>query len=87
MHTFLIEKIAIALGNSGPLRQPALAEAHLVIGDHRHRVFLFPDGQVHIPDAVPGATLRQAIATELRKHLLAHLTQVFVASDVVRADR
>jgi len=87
MREFEIQNVAIALGNSGPWSRPTLAEAHVVTSERRSRVFVLPDGQVHIPDFVMEVSLRHAVAIELRRCVMAHLTEVFLTSDMAGAGR
>ena len=87
MREFEIQNVAIALGNSGPLSRPTLAEAHVVTSERRSRVFVLPDGQVHIPDFVMEVSLRHAVAIELRRCVMAHLTEVILTSDMAGAGR
>jgi len=81
LQNFSIENLAIGLGNSAPGRRISIAEAHLVYGYARHRLFLLPSGEVVIPITVTPAELRGRIAVECRRRVLTHFTTVFAVHD------
>ena len=77
MPNFAVENVAIALGNRDYFKRPVLAEAQLVDGGRRHRVFVRPDGEVVFPSAFPCPQLRAAAATAVRRGVLDRLAVDF----------
>lgn len=76
MTSFSIDNIAVGLGNYAPGRRVAIAEAHLVLGNARHRIFLLASGEVMFPSSLADEDPLGRIATEYRRRVLQHFIEV-----------
>ena len=76
MEDFSIDNVAIGLGNFAPGRRPAIAEAHLVLGNARYRLFILPNGGVVLPSALAGVDPCGRIVAECRRRVLDRFIEV-----------
>jgi hypothetical protein len=76
MKSFSIDNIAVGLGNFAPGRRVTIAEAHLVLGSARHRIFLLASGEVVFPSSLADVDPLGRIAKEYRCRVLDHFIEV-----------
>lgn len=76
MKNFSIDNIAVGLGNFAPGRRVTIAEAHLVLGNARHRIFLLGSGEVVLPSSLAEVDPLGQITKEYRRRVLDHFIEV-----------
>jgi hypothetical protein len=79
---FKIAALALLTGNSGPLRRPTLAEAHVLLVDRRLRAFVHGDASVALPpDVAADPALRLVVSPALRQAVIDRLVTLCAERD------